>query len=362
MAALIPTLEFAQQDWEELVGNWEAWGAGELERPLVMVSSPVRSRAREELTLEFVQHRQVDQVLDYYQDRFERTRLGGDSGPKWFPFLGAGVAAAFLGAELFCAPEEGTIWFEPSRPLDSFDLEGLFDPDNMWWQRVRQLTQAAIDRWGDRICVGITDLGGNLDILASLRGSQQLLVDMLDCPDEVEAATQQITGLWLRYYTGLHEIIQRNGRGTTPWAPIWSPGRCYMLQSDFSAMISPKMFERFVLPDLTTCCQALDFSFYHMDGKGQIPHLEMLLSIESLHGVQWIPGDGQPPPQVWLPLLARVRRSGKLCQLFVSTAGALEIVRELGGKGFAFAIIESLNDEEVKAFLKEVETASRLGR
>lgn len=358
MVALIPTLEFAQQDWDYLTSTWEAWWAGELERPLVMFSSPLRPRAREELSLEFVGHKPVDQVLDYYQSRFENTRLGGDAGPKWFPFLGAGVAAAFLGAELFCAPDEGTIWFEASRPLGSFDLEGFFDLDNVWWQRVRHLTQAAVDRWGARVCVGITDLGGNLDILASLRGSQQLLMDMLDCPDKVEAATRQITGFWLRYYAELHEITQRNGRGTTPWAPIWAPGSCYMLQSDFCAMISPKMFERFVLPDLVTCCQALDYSFYHMDGKGQIPHLELLLSIEALRGVQWIPGDGQPPPQDWLPLLERIRRAGKLCQLFVSSAGALEIVRALGGKGFAFAITESFDEEEAQAFLKEIKTAS----
>ncbi len=95
-----------------------------------------------------------------------------------------------------------------------------------------------------------------------------------------------------------------------------------------------------------------------MDGKGQIPHLDLLLSIDALHGIQWIPGDGQPPTQNWLSLLGRIRRAGKLCQVFVSAAGALEIVRELGGKGFAFAIIEPLQGEDVKAFLKELETAS----
>jgi 5-methyltetrahydrofolate--homocysteine methyltransferase len=360
MDELIPTLEYSEEDWETLARNWGAWWAGEHDRPLVMIASPLQKRVREELTIEFLLHKPVDQVLDFYQSRFANTRLSGDAGPKWFPFFGAGVAAAFLGAELLCAPDEGTIWFEPARPLESFDLAGLFDGDNLWWQRVQQLTQAAIERWGDRVCVGITDLGGNLDILASLRGSQQLLMDLLDCPDEIEAATRQITRLWLRYYRELHAITQQNGRGTTPWAPIWAPGRCYMLQSDFSAMVSPKMFERFVLPDLIACCNALDYAFYHMDGKGQIPHLDLILSIDGLHGIQWIPGDGQPPPEAWLPLLERIRRAGKLCQLFVSAAGALEIVRELGGKGFAFGIIESLGEDEAKTFLKEIKMASLL--
>ncbi len=46
-----------------------------------------------------------------------------------------------------------------------------------------------------------------------------------------------------------------------------------MLQCDFAYMISPQMFERFVLPDLTACCEALEHGFYHLDGKGQIRHL-----------------------------------------------------------------------------------------
>jgi 5-methyltetrahydrofolate--homocysteine methyltransferase len=103
-------------------------------------------------------------------------------------------------------------------------------------------------------------------------------------------------------------------------------------------MISPQMFERLVRPDLAACCERLDYAFYHLDGKGEIRHLDMLLSLERLRGIQWIPGDGAAPVEEWLPLLKRIRDAGKLCQVYVSMAGALRIARELGGKGFAFCI------------------------
>jgi hypothetical protein len=109
-----------------------------------------------------------------------------------------------------------------------------------------------------------------------------------------------------------------------------------------------------VLPDLETCCEAIEFPFYHMDGKRQIPHLDHLLGIEKLCGIQWIPGDGQPPPEEWLPLLRRIREAGKLCQLFVTREGARRITNELGGDGFAFYIIESLTKEEGLAFIEEM--------
>jgi 5-methyltetrahydrofolate--homocysteine methyltransferase len=124
-----------------------------------------------------------------------------------------------------------------------------------------------------------------------------------------------------------------------------------MLQSDFAYMISPAMFERYVLPDLDACCRELDHAFYHLDGIGQIRHLDLLLSLERLQGIQWIPGDGQPSPEEWLPLLQRIRAADKLCQLYVSPEGARRIVRELGGRGFAFYIDQPMPRAEAERFL-----------
>ena len=348
---MVNALQFTEQDWEQIRRDWSAWWAGELERPLVMLSNPVRSRDPLELTEAFLRDWPIEQILDYYQTRLANTELFGDAWPKWWPFYGAGVLAAFLDAKLLCAPEEGTIWFEPTRVRPVRELELAFTEQNPWWQRILQLTQAALDRWQDQVCIGYTDLGGNLDVLASLRGSQNLLLDLYDDPAAVESACQAITAHWLAAYERLGTIITQTGRGYSPWAPIWASGPAYMLQSDFCAMISPKMFERFVLPDLEACCQAIEYPFYHLDGKGQLPHLDLLLGIEKLRGIQWIPGDGQPPPQEWLPVLKRIRDGGKLCQLFVDAQGALKIARELGGQGFAFAIHESLSPAEAHGLL-----------
>jgi len=128
-----------------------------------------------------------------------------------------------------------------------------------------------------------------------------------------------------------------------------------MLQSDFSYMLSPRMFQRFVLPDLVTLCDHLDYGFYHLDGKGEIAHLEQLLAIRRLRGIQWQPGDGQPLADGWLPLLKRIRDGGKLCQIYVDCAGALTVQRELGGRGFLMHIVrESLTPGEAEAFLLEL--------
>jgi len=343
-------LHFTEQDWERIERDWTAWWAGDLDRPLVIIESLDQFGV---WASDYPLETPVDEVLDHFQAGLEGARFYGDAWPKWWPNFGPGIVAGFLGAQVRPAP--GTVWFDPAPDANEVAIEDLhlsYDAGNAWRQRVVALTQAAVERWGGCVSIGHTDLGGNLDILASLRTTQQLLLDLYDAPDEVARLAGEITRLWLRYYDELDDIIQKADRGTTPWAAIWSPERCYMLQSDFAYMISPQMFERFVLPDLAACCEALDHAFYHLDGKGQTLHLDMLLSLARLRGIQWIPGDGQPPPEKWLPLLKRIRDRGKLCQLYVTPEGARTIVRELGGRGFALHIQQQMSRADAEGFLR----------
>jgi len=229
---------------------------------------------------------------------------------------------------------------------DIGDLRLASDDSNGWWQRIVALTEAAVARWGGQVAVVHSDLGGNLDILAHLRGSQQLLVDMCDAPEAVSRLCADVTHVWLSCFAQLTAIIAHAGNGFANWGPMWAPGPTYMLQSDISYMMSPAMFERFVMPDLATCCDAMDYAFYHLDGTGAIRHLDMLLSLPRLRGVQWIPGAPGVPMSRWLPLLKRIRDAGKLCQVDEATpADVLLIVRELGGRGFLFELPAMSHDD-----------------
>jgi 5-methyltetrahydrofolate--homocysteine methyltransferase len=113
------------------------------------------------------------------------------------------------------------------------------------------------------------------------------------------------------------------------------------------------------MPDLDTCCDYLDQGFYHLDGPGQIRHLDLLLSMPRLRGIQWIPGDGHPPADQWPDLLKRIIDAGKLCQVFVTAQGALDLVRHLGGRGFMLAISDEMASDEAEAFLKRLREADR---
>ena len=357
-------IHFSTNDWDRIRSDWIAWWAGELRRPLVYLAV-IDLIPLEKLSLPYYSYwsnypleMSADEIIDRFDPLFASAQFYGDAFPWHWLNFGPGIAAGFLGANVHSVHEPSeTVWFSPARQMRLEDLQLTYNAVNPWWQRVQELTSGLVERYGGNLAVSHTDLGGNLDILASFRGTQELLYDLIDCPEEVDRLTRLITQLWLRYYDELDAIIRPACQGTSCWTPIWSSGKTYMLQSDFSYMISPAMFERFVVPDITTCCDHLDHGFYHLDGKEQIRHLDLLLSIERLRGIQWIPGDGQPPHHEWLPLLKRIRDGGKLCQVFVSPEGARTIVKNLGGRGFFFVIqpvsnSDFQNPEDAQAFLK----------
>jgi hypothetical protein len=360
-------IDFSPEDWSRIEQANNAWWVGELDRPLIYLSVTRPSSIK---PYNFLSNYPLDipaeRIVDQYATMLEDTRFYADAFPWWWMNFGPGMAAGFLGCEVHSVTQPAeTVWFSPAKSVNVQDLHFRYDPENVWWKRVQDVTAAAVERFGNQVAVSHTDLGGNLDILASFRDTQNLLIDLIEQPEEVLRLVYEANWLWRQYYDELDAMIRGNidglkaCRGTSCWTPIWSPGKTYMLQSDFAYMISPKMFEKFVMPDLVACCDFLDHGFYHLDGKNQIPHLDMLLSIPRLRGVQWIPGDGQPTPDHWLPLLKRIRDSGKLCQEFVSPEGALRIVRNLGGKGFLLVISapEEWYDhpEEVDTFLKAIE-------
>jgi len=342
------TNQFTEQDWERIRRDWSTWWAGELERPLAVLVG-LEAGDYSEILQNYPVELPARQVLAGQRGALLSAQCYGDAFPRWWPNFGPGVMAAFLGAGVHVAPE--TAWFTPAETASINGLNPAYDAGNPWWLRVQQFTRAAIELWGNEVAVGLTDLGGTLDVLASLRGTSRLLLDLHDSPADVERLTERLTGLWLRYFDELCALVQPSGRGVSGWGPCWAPGPHYMLQSDFAYMISPAMFERFVLPGLEACCAAIPYALYHLDGVGQIPHLDMLLSIRRLRGIQWVPGEGRPRSEEWLPLLKRIRDAGKLCYVDVSRAGALQITRALGRRGFLFRIDEHLEEDEVRPFL-----------
>ncbi len=240
--------------------------------------------------------------------RLSRSSFKADIPAVANTHFGPGSLAAILGAELEGSQE--TIWIHP-RPQDSDAI--VLDPANRWWRLHLDLVSACKLLSQGRYYVGCPDLIEGLDTLAGLRGTQPVLLDTVDRPEDLECQLQAVNDIWFEVFDRIYEIINEEGEMAFCYFSLWGPGKVAKLQSDISIMMSPPSFRQFVQPYIRQQCRWLDYSLYHLDGVGAIRHLDALLEIEELNAIQWTPGVGQPQggdPR-WYDLYQRIRGGGK---------------------------------------------------
>jgi len=272
----------------------------------------------------------------------ENTLYYADAFPSAFVNFGPGCLSAMIGGSYKWA--RSTVWFE-NEPVIT-DWKNAPTPvlhlESAMYQMVDTLTEhfLAAGENGRKFYTSLTDIGGTYDILASLRGTENLLLDLYDHPDEVKAYIEQLQPLWMDYFSQYaNRLIARQGC-VTNWMPIWSDRPWYPLQCDFSYMISPEMFEAFILPDLRYQTENMDRSVYHLDGPGELPHVKHLLSLPRLNAIQWTAGDGNESlgnPR-WFGLYEEIQAAGKSLVLLGVPFEELEnLLRHVSAKGLYIA-------------------------
>lgn len=241
--------------------------------------------------------------------------------------FGPGIVAAFLGATL--DNSSGQVWFHPpdQRPIQ--DIHFKFDPGNIWFRRIREIYQAGMERWQGQVLMGMTDMGGVMDILSTFRPSEQLLLDLYDEPEEVTRLLWEAHDAWHQYYRAINALLQPQNPGYSDWSRIYSDKPSYILQCDFSYMISPQMFLDFVRPELAASCAMLDRSIYHLDGQGALANLDALLTLPNLDGIQWVPGTGAPDCRHWPEVYRKISAAGKKMQVLQSDPAGFEILDQV---------------------------------
>ncbi len=291
--------------------------------------------------------------------RLARSAFPLDVLPLATTDLGPGSLALFLGSTPAFA--EDTVWFHPCWE-DRADPEGLpplqFDPANAWWRTTEAILRRCVDLARGRYFVGCPDLIENMDVLASLRGGQTLLFDLVERPAWVERKIAEINEVWFAAYERIHEVIKlADGSSAFGAFYLWGPGRTAKVQCDASAMFSPKMYRRFVAPALTAQCAWLDHSLYHLDGTQALVHLDTLLAIEPLDAIEWTPQAGIETgghPR-WYDLYRRILAGGKSVQIVnVELPEVRPLLDAIGTRG-VYLLIQFRNEREADAVAKLIE-------
>lgn len=360
-----------KEDWEKSKQRFDAFWSGEIiDRCCFAVTAP-RNRpvdSRFELReAKDLNQKWIDSEfrLEQAMYSFSNTFFGGEAFPLFWNNLGPGAGASFMGSGYKLA--EDTVWFDVNPPVKMWEdrPEIRFNRDSEMWKTVWDMTELFCKNARGNYIVGITDIGGTLDIAVSLRGNDALLYDLYDYPEELKKLINEIDTGWLQAYDNLQELLEKYMDGSSAWMGMWCKKRWYPIQCDFSAMISTEMFDTFVKPSLIRQAGHMDLSIYHLDGPGQIRHLDSILEIDSITGIQCIPGDtfnektgefhSTYYSERWIPVYKKIQEKGKnLVLLSVHPSEIDDLIGCLSPKGL-YISTSCKSEEEANRLLKKVE-------
>ena len=269
---------------------------------------------------------------------------GGENIPRFHPNYGPGIMASVFGVE----PKfmSRTVWFNRPTPIEEIVplLESVqLNMNNPWYARLIRTTEFVAKRAGKNYCIAMTDLGGVLDILSSFLGPTNIILTMKRQPSIIDTCRAIILEKLLKVYDDLQAIIERYVDGCSSWLNLWCSKRWYPIQCDFSALLSPKWFKRFVLPDIITQAEHMDYAIYHLDGPDALNHLGNLLAIDSINGIQWVPGAGDELKcnNAWMPVYKKIQDAGKnlVIDFFELPENLAHFYKELDPRGLLITII-----------------------
>ncbi len=300
---------------EERLDRYEAyWEKKNHDRPILNLCAPNGKRGNPPEFSGTLQERWWDEdyILSAARNSMETTYYAAESLPILCPNLGPDVFAAFLGSEIVY--EESTSYAKPFVE-DWSQVHISFDENNAYWQKICHMTEHFLQESRGDFLVGLTDLHEGMDALVSMRGPEALCLDLYDDPDEVKRVLKEVQEAFSVILEKSYQLFEGKQKGTTNWMGIYHPGRWYVSSSDFIYLISPEVFDEFSRESIRREAQIIGNNIYHLDGIGSKRHLEKLLEMPEIHGIQWVYGAGQPTAAHWIDTLKQIQDAGKLVEI-----------------------------------------------
>lgn len=316
------SLEF-KPDMPEAARRWEAFYAGDLlDRPLVCVTAP---RPDAEPVPRTTYHDRVfgdlAEVVDRDVRRAAGTYYGGEAYPVAWVSFGPDEVGVFCGAEFGWSEDSGdTNWSVPCVTDWDAALPLELQTGSPLYQRLLAFYRAFADAAEGKMLLTMPDLHTNLDLLSAIRGPQALCLDLIDVPELIDQAMADARAVFPRLWDDIWEAGRLSEVGCAP---------AISLQCDFSCMMSPAMFRRWVLPALEEEAAIIGNAVYHWDGPGAVVHLADLVASPGLHRLDYVPGDGHGGHIDHLDLMKACQAEGKAVGVWGSVEECKAMHREL---------------------------------
>jgi hypothetical protein len=296
-----------------------------------------------------------EEIIKRNRKIFENTCFLGEAFPLLNLNLGAAGHAGYFNNIRHKFAE--TVWFFTIPEEEKLS----FSKENFLYKTTLDVAKYLCNESKGEFIVSMPDAAGNIDALSHLRGSQNILMNMLQEPEIVKEELVIIEHAWEEMMRDIWAIVKENNYGGSSigWMGSYAAGLHSQLQADMSVMFSTDFFDEFIIDELKTQSAFLEYPTYHLDGMEQIRHLDRLLSIEKLKMIQYTCVVGQPSPLEKIDVLKKIQASGKLLLLIIKPEWLKPLLENLSAKGL-FLTIQAGSPEEADNLFKQVKDYSEV--
>ena len=290
--------------------------------------------------------------VKHFEKGIEGKSFLGETFPVYWPNLGPNVYPCMLGGDV----EFGAVTTWAKRMLQSpSEYKNIqFTMENEYFKKLEEMTKYALSRCKGKYLVGYTDIHSGADAADALRGTQELLMDMYDTPEETKKLVENCGEAFGTVFNHFNKMLKDAGQPSVTWINIPSFDTFHIPGTDLGAMLSEDMYDEYILPEVEKEVKYAKHNVFHVDGKGVARHLDQLLEIKEICGYQWVQGMGADEPIMqWIPLIKKIqdKRKGIVVDLKPSELDAfMEAVKPYG----IYLCMDVTDEEEQKSIIEKL--------
>jgi hypothetical protein len=184
------------------------------------------------------------------------------------PFVGVPWLEAIAGCPIVAS--RNSFWAGPC--IDDWDAwrwpESFID--NAWTRKLLELMDALAAHAAGRYQIAPTLMRGPLDILAAMCGGAAMVLNLMDQVPEVLPAIDALSRLWSEVARAQLARIPASAGGYVAGAAAlrtWAPDKVLWLQEDAMALLSPKLYRRYILAADRKLSDAFPCIAFHLHGS-----------------------------------------------------------------------------------------------
>jgi len=208
------------------------------------------------------------------------------------------------------------------------ELEKLtLKDDNSWLKKYLQFCSVLNQSTDGNYPVGQPIIRGITDLLASLRGYSQSLIDGLENPDNVEKLAKRCTNIMIKLFQKQFESIDAfYGGYFIETFSLWAPDKIIRLQEDATAVYSPALYKKLIQESDRFIAQSFPYSVIHLHSSSLFL-IDYYLEIKEINVYEINKDIGGMGISEMLPYFEKIQRNKRL--LFIRGALTREDIKQL---------------------------------